>query len=139
MDELLAAYQATNYRVRLARGGYATIKVDRPLPVDLLPLVGAHSWGFITAWNPLSQPISRQLNRQPQRLLLRALRECPGTAAIYAALGVGSEGPWKEPSLFVVGPEIGQLDPLAQCFGQNAYVHGRGDGPAFLRWTREQL
>lgn len=139
MAELLAAYRATDYRVRLARGGYASIRVDKPLPVDLLPLVGAHCWGFITAWNPLSQPFSRQLNRQAQRLLLRALRECPGTVTVYAALGVGSDGTWKEPSLFVVGPEIGQLDPLAQRFGQNAYVHGRGHGPAILRWTRERL
>lgn len=139
MDELIAAYQATDYRVRLARGGYASISIDRPLPAELVSLVGDHAWGFITAWNPASQPHSRQSNRQAQQRLLRALRGGPGTVAVHAAMGVGGDGRWREPSLFVVGPDVRQLDPLALRFGQNAYLHGRGDGLARLRWMRERL
>lgn len=139
MDDLLAAYQATDYRVRLARGGYASIRVGHALPAELQPIVDGHHWGFITAWNPESQPLPRQPNRHAQHLLLRALRGEPGTIAVYAAMGVAGDGQWREPSLFVVGPELQQLDPLAQRFGQNAYLHGHGDGPAVLRWAREQL
>ena len=36
MDErLLAAYLATDYRVRLARGGWASIRIGAPLPAAL--------------------------------------------------------------------------------------------------------
>jgi hypothetical protein len=133
MDELLAAYQATDYRVRLARGGFASIRVDRPLPAELVSLVGSAHWGFITAWNPQSQPLARQVNRHTQHLLLRALRERPDTR-VYAAMGVSADSKWREPSLFVVGPDIGQLDPLARRFGQNGYLRGQGDGLAALRW-----
>ena len=138
MDELIAAYQATDYRVRLARGGYTSISVDNPLPADLQPLVGDRAWGFITAWNPKSQPLPRQQNRVAQRGLLSALRECPGTVSLLPAIGVGGEGAWREPSLLVVGPPLDQLDPLALRFGQNAYLHGRGAGPAMLRWLRQR-
>ncbi len=138
MDELLGAYQTTDYRVRLARGGYASIRVDRPLPSGLLSLVGSKHWGFITAWNPESQPLARQANRRAQRMLLRALRERPGTS-VHAAMGVSADSKWKEPSLFVVGPGIQQLDPLARRFRQNAYLHGQGEGLAALRWMTEWL
>lgn len=139
MDELIAAYQATDYRVRLARGGHASIRLDQPLPAELLHLVGNHHWGFITAWNPKSQPTARQQNRLAQQRLLRALRDCPSTVSLWPAIGVGDEGWWREPSLFVVGPQLDQLDPLARRFGQHAYVHGHSTGPAMLRCLWERL
>ena len=137
MDErLLAAYLATDYRVRLARGGWASIRIDAPLPAALAALTGARPWGFLTAWNPGSSPCPRQHNRQAQRALLAALRELPGTAAIRAGIGVGPDidGSWREASLFVTGPAVPALDALARRFGQNAYVHGRNaSAPALLR------
>lgn len=131
-DALLAAYRGTDYRVRLGGGGHASIRIDQPLPASLAPWVNGHPWGFITAWNPRSQPHSRAHNRQAQRLLLRALCELPATRLIAAGVGIGSNG-WKEHSLFVVGPEAGQLDALARRFGQHGYVYGRGNGTAQLR------
>ena len=132
MDEaLLAAYRATAYRVRLPGGGWAAILIDRPLPEALRPLVGARPWGFITAWNPRSQPQPRARNRAAQRRLLAALRRLPETAVVRAGTGVGQA--WREASLFVVGPEPAQLDTIARAFEQHAYVHGCGDGPASLR------
>lgn len=133
MDEsLLAAYLATEYRVRLGCGGWATIQIDRPLPAPLADWVGDHNWGFITAWNPHSQSHDRAENRRAQRELFSALRELAGVIAVHAAIGVGSHG-WKEPSLFVIGPDPDVFDHLAQRFEQNAYLHGRGRAPAQLR------
>ncbi len=131
-ESLLAAYLATKYRVRLPCGGRANIQIDHPLPNPLLDWVGDHCWGFITAWNPRSQPRARAANRRAQRQLLGALREQPETIAVHAAIGVGGAG-WKEPSLFVIGPAPDLLDHLAQRFGQNAYVYGRGRAVAQLR------
>jgi hypothetical protein len=131
-DALLAAYRGTDYRVRLAGGGHASIRIGHPLPATLSAWADGHPWGYITAWNPRSQPHSRTRNRQSQRMLLAALRELPSTRLIAAGVGVGTDG-WNEPSLFVVGPSTGQLDTLARRFGQHGYVCGLGDGAAELR------
>jgi len=133
MDEaLLAAYRSTDYRVRLGGGRHASIRIDQPLPASLVPTVKDHSWGFLTAWNPRSQPHTRAQNRQAQRRLLGALNELPATRLINAGVGVGTDG-WKESSLFVVGLDLGQLDALARRFDQHGYVYGRGHGIARLR------
>jgi hypothetical protein len=134
MDEaLLAAYRATDYRVRLARGGWAAIHIDQPLPPALRTLAGEHPWGFITAWNPRSVLTPRSENRAALRMLLEALVAIPQTIVIRPGLGVGSGGPWTEPSLWVVGLDTAILDPLATHFRQFGYVHGQGASRAKLR------
>lgn len=130
MDEtLLAAYRATTYRVRLARGGWAAIRIDAPLPSELLALVGADCWNVLTAWNPYSERRSHADNRDAQHRLLSELKVCCDT--IVAAEGVGSR--WREASLFAIGPETASMDSYARRYRQNAYVHGKAAGPAMLR------
>jgi len=134
MDEaLLAAYRATDYRVRLARGGWAAIRIDQPLPAELQHLAGNQPWSFITAWNPRSRPTPLAQNKAALTALLTLLRALPETIAICPGRGVGSDGRWKEPSLWVVGPDLPSLDPLARHFRQFGYVHGQGTAPARLR------
>jgi hypothetical protein len=136
MDEaLLAAYRATDYRVRLARGGWVTIHIDQPLPAELGDFARNLPWGFITAWHPLSTPLPRPNNRMAQRVLLAALRALPETAVIRPGMGISRDGSWKEASLWVVGPGVPALDALAQRFEQVGYVYGEGATPAQLRLT----
>lgn len=132
-NELIAAYRSTDYRVRLAQGGFASLQVDAPAPVALRALIGPHSWAFMTAWNPGSQRRPRDQNHAAQQALLAALRKLPSMVAIRPAIGVGRD--WREPSLFVVGPALAETDALAQQFQQNAYVHGLAGGHARLRLT----
>ncbi|WP_329740463.1 DUF3293 domain-containing protein [Dyella sp. A6] len=133
MDEtLLAAYRATAYRVRLARGGCATLRVDFVPPTALRSCIGHRTWSFITACNPGSRPQPAAVNRRAQRSLLDAVRQLPETVSVHAACGSGNDG-WREPSLFVVGPERSTMDTLARRYGQNAYLHGHGTLPAQLR------
>ena len=133
MDEaLLAAYRATAYRVRLAGGGRATIRVGHPPPTALQALIGSRRWGFITAWNPGSQPAPAAINRRGQRGLFDTLRALPETLSIQPGCGIGTSG-WREPSLFVIGPSMDALDTLARRYGQNAYLQGRGQAAAQLR------
>ncbi|MHB1271584.1 MAG: DUF3293 domain-containing protein [Rhodanobacter sp.] len=131
-NDLPTTFRATDYRVRLPCGGWATIRIGEPLPASLRQLAGTQPWGFVTAWNPRSQACSRQRNRHAQRQLLAALRASPHAVAIRPALGVG-EG-WREPSLFVTGLDTAALDALATRHGQLAYVQGEADSPARLRW-----
>jgi Protein of unknown function (DUF3293) len=135
MDKaLIDAFRATDYLVCIDEVTWASIRVDQPLPTSLQALVGARSWGFITAWNPRSEAHSPADNLTAQRELLVALRASP-EAVIYPAIGVGASG-WTEPSLFVIGPEISTLDALGQRYQQNAYVHGQGIEIARLRLLR---
>jgi hypothetical protein len=132
-DDFASIYAASDYRVRLSRGGYATIRIDQPLPIRLRTLVDARAWGFITAWNPQGLQCDRHANRFAQRRMVDELRELPSTVAILPAIGVG--GDWSEPSLFVIGPDATQLDALAARYRQLAWIHGNADGIASLRWT----
>lgn len=130
-DALFEAFRAAAYHVNLDTVSWATIRVDLPLPTDLLPLVGSRSWAFITAWNPQARRRSPAENLAAQSELLAELQSEPD-AVIRPAIGVGSSG-WIEPSLFCVGPAIATLDRLAKAHGQLAYVHGEAGGAALLR------
>ncbi|WP_266158579.1 DUF3293 domain-containing protein [Dyella silvatica] len=133
MDEtLLAAYRATDYRVRLVQGGWASIRIEQPLPAALHVLIGAQHWGFVTAWHPRSQQLPRLPNRLAQRQLLADLGALTEAIRIRPALGVGIHG-WREPSLLVIGPTPEALDTLARHYRQNAYVYGLGRDLARLR------
>ena len=135
-NALVEMYRSSDYRVRLPRGGWASIHIDAPLPASLLGLIGKHGWAFITAWNPFSRPLPRRQNHAAQQALLAALRKLQSTRLIRAAMGVGPS--WRESSLFVVGPSLEEMDALAQQFRQNAYIHGLGEGYARLRLSSDQ-
>jgi hypothetical protein len=132
-EDFAAAYAATDYRVRLPRGGWWAIRIGKPLPSTLDERIDMRPWGFITAWNPHGLQRDRHANRIAQRQLVIQLKASPSTVAILPAIGVGSE--WREPSLFVIGPGALWLDSLARLYEQLAWVHGDGNGLARLRWV----
>ncbi|MGA0585771.1 DUF3293 domain-containing protein [Dyella sp. KRB-257] len=135
MDEaLLAAYLATDYRIRLPAGGCASLRIGAPMPDALRQLTGDAAWGVITAWNPRSQPMPKAWNRRAQRALLADLRQREDIAGIHAAVGVGVDG-WREPSLLVIGPDAASLRSLCARLHQHAFVAGEGGTPPRLCWT----
>lgn len=132
MDEfLLEAFRATAYHVCVDTVTWGIIRVDLPLPAQLVPAVGSRPWAFITAWNPQASKRPDAENLAAQRELLSALQS-HADVAVYAAIGVGDSG-WAEPSLFVVGADTSVMDGLAAQHRQLAYVHGQADGAAVLR------
>lgn len=137
MDKaLLAAYLATDFRVRLPQGGFASLRIGAPPPSAILQLTHGAPWGVITAWNPRSQPMPRAWNRRAQRPLLAELRQHPQMCAIHAAVGVGANG-WRESSLLVIGPGEATLRALCARYGQHAFVAAEGEAAARLCWTDE--
>lgn len=130
---LLQAYRETDYRVRLAGGGHASIHIGHALPAALQ--APAEGGGFLTAWNPDSEPRSRADNRQAQRQLLQQLQTLPG-CQWRAGLGIGRTG-WHEASLWITGLTAIQLDRLAVQYGQRAWVGTDADGKAVLRCSGE--
>ena len=132
MDEfLLESFRSTAYHVNLDLVGWATIRVDLSLPAELVPVVGARPWAFITAWNPQARRRPATENLAAQHELLATLQSHPDVA-VHGALGVGTSG-WAEPSLFVIGLDLVTLDQLATEHAQLAYVHGEAAGVAHLR------
>lgn len=135
MDEaLLAAYLATDYRIRLPQGGVASLRSGAPPPSALLQLTQGAPWAVITAWNPRSQSMPRAWNRRAQRFLLAELHAHPDIRAIRAAIGVGAGG-WRESSLLVIGADTASLRALCARHGQHAFIAGEGETPPRLCWT----
>lgn len=127
----MRAWLATDYRVRLPRGGYASIRCGQPLPPTLQALLSRADdpWGFITAWNPADVHLPRARNRIRQRGLRTAL--AAAHYRCFGGIGVGQTN-WREASLFVPGIAPVRLDALAREFGQLSVVRGTGTGTAEL-------
>lgn len=135
-SELIALYESTQYRVRLARGGYGIIRIGQPLPEPVLrtlPRVDT-PWAFVTAWNPRSRVQPTTVNRSRQHELLAILHRQRPPVRLIAGVGVGEPSRWREPSLFVAGIPLETLDRLMQPFRQHAIVRGLGAQPAQLHW-----
>jgi len=128
--QLLDAYLGSEYRVRLARGGAAVIRVGQPLPPALDAVAGDREWGFLTAWNPGSQPQPAPVNRAAERRLLADARALAGVT-VHPAYGVGTDG-WREPSFWLLGIQRAQLAELGQRYRQRAWLYGANRGPAQL-------
>lgn len=125
-EAIWRAWRETDYRVRLARGGCAVIRVGQPLPAALRGFLHGpdEPWGFVTAWNPVSVAQPRFANRMRQRELRDVLRA--QGFRFLAGAGVGPDG-WREPSLFVCGIDFDTLDALSRRFRQAAIVRGGGE------------
>lgn len=135
MDDALATvYRSADYRVRLARGGHASVRIGHPLPEPLQALAGDAPACVITAWNPASRLQSGCVNRQALRILLADLKRCPATRSIVPAVGWGNDG-WFERSLFAVGPDSDICRHLCQRHGQYACVVCPAGGVAELCWA----
>lgn len=131
VNPLIESYRNTTYRVTGVEPAI-DIRVSKPCPAldRLLAKRGVTTWAFITAWNPMSQPLPPEENRERALRLEAELAAC---YAVIAALGVGDAGDWApEESLLVLG--IAQADAVeaARRFGQRAIVAGERGGVARL-------
>lgn len=130
---LIALYRSTHYDVRLNGGRRITLRVGSDCPD--LPIESNERWGFITAWNPFSEPRPASDNRAAQRELFDALKR--SSRVLLPAVGRIPGEPWREPALFAGGISLDELDRLARTFRQNAIVTGRGHGVGSLRFYRD--
>jgi hypothetical protein len=130
-ESIRRAWEETDYRVRLPRGGYVSIWCGRPLPVPLLALLrnADDPWGYITAWNPAGVRLPLTANKTRQRRLRDELKA--DRHRYFGGIGVGPSD-WREPSLFVPGMSHVHLDAMARRFGQIGVVRGIGAEPAEL-------
>ncbi|MCM2269812.1 MAG: DUF3293 domain-containing protein [Thermoanaerobaculia bacterium] len=130
------AYRRTLYRARLA-AGEVELRVGEPsaaLDAELAAR-GLDAWGWLTAVNPLSQPLGDGENARRLAALDVELAGAGWEAAAGVAIDPDSRWP-EEASRLVFGASPGELAALAARWEQHAYLVGRRGGPVELRWTR---
>jgi hypothetical protein len=133
-DLLLAAYRTTTYHAGKEDGVAARVDRHEPALDALLRAHGARTGIFITAWNPRSEPLSREANHAAARQLAEEV-----AAAGFSALphhGVGADPTWSEEGLFVLDMDEPAAVALAERHGQNAIVFVAAGEPARLVLTR---
>jgi hypothetical protein len=119
--ELLAAYRETEYRV--TEGKSFVLRLDEPCP-ELLGLYRAKNVScaaFITACNPLSQPLNAEENAGRQAELRSELAR----RSLFYLEGIGQHpsGDWPgEPSFLALGLALEAAKTLGRAYEQNAIV-----------------
>ena len=120
--KLVAAYRRTEFRVA-DRGWSLVLRHDEYSKVleECHRAFGVSCSAYITAWNPRSEPTSREANEAAQARL-----EAELAGAGYALLhgeGVDPSGQWPgEPSVLVLGISGNEAQRLGRAYGQNAIV-----------------
>ncbi len=132
--ELLGAYLATTYVVRLPDGSIPIRVGERQPALDALLIEQeAGAWAFVTAHNPGSIPEDAPANQKRQRALEAELA-ARGFSCL-AGESRGDDGAWPpEASVLVLGISIEEAVALARRHGQAAIVFGVYGGVAELVW-----
>lgn len=135
-DELLAAYRATDYRVETVPELVLKIEGHSPGLAALYARWGVASAAFLTAWNPLSQPTSREKNLEQGARLLEDVRDLG--LPYLEGRGCDPSGQWPpEESLLVLGLSRPLAMELGERYAQNAVVWADADAIPRLVLLRE--
>ncbi len=127
---LLHAYLGARYRWQSRRDWHDVI-IGLPTPGLDLHYPDASSYGFVSAWNPLSVPRAPTENRRADRALEADLAASglPHIAAFASAV----DRSWREPSWIVFGMPVDAFDALARRYGQLGTLWWPRETPVRLR------
>lgn len=144
IPELARVYAAARYGATV-QGRTIALHVGVPA-VELERAWPGERYALITAWNPASQPQSREANDRADAALCSRL-DAAGVPRV-AAWAEAPDGTWYEPGWLAHGLPVDTVDALAREFGQAgtlSWVHGepvhlrmmlpRPAGAPGLRWV----
>ena len=121
MTNLRQAFEETHYIVQHQPPFTLRIGQHSPELDALLKDAGYDCAAFITAWNPMSKPLSTEENRSRQQNLLNEVN----AIGLTALQGIGqhpSNGWLAEESILVPGLQLEAARAVANTFGQLAFV-----------------
>lgn len=119
--ELLKAYIETSYELYINGNTVPiSLRVGQPYPKNLTQDWIGQGLAVITAWNPASQFMSLQENRERQKSLKADLMAGPGQ--VFDAIGRSITGPWAEESLAVTNISLEDAIQVGATYGQNAIL-----------------
>lgn len=127
-DALILTYQQTAFRVQGFEApifvGKTSIEADQVLLAH-----GFKEWAYMTAYNPLSHPLTCAENESRNAQLRSELSDF----VVLEGEGQDLAMQWEaEKSFFVAGIGLQAAKNLAQKFGQRAIVYGKRNEPAQL-------
>ena len=126
------AYRETVF-VATVDGQTVRIHVDRTSPEldDVLKPRGVTTWAFITAWNPASEQLTREVNDARHELLKGDVNRL--NLQSFEGQGEPANSDWTpEQSLLVAGISEPDAVRLGRRYGQTAIVVGEIGGKARL-------
>ena len=129
--ELKKAFDETYYVVH--RQPPFTLRIGQHSPdLDaLLKSMACEGAAFITAWNPMCQPLSDEENQQRQLALTEELKALG--LEVFPGTGQHPDNGWPgEASLLVMGLKLQAARQLSRKYGQMAFVWQALHGPARL-------
>ena len=138
-QEMMIAYRSTNFKVGVGLDAFV-LKVGIPSQeiIGRLRPGGSPSGVFITAFNPLSDPVSDEDNAAAQSALFAELQRT--SAKVTAGVGEDPAGRWPgEPSYFVEGLAAVDAAYLSLRFRQHAFVWIDADAVPILVCTNQQV
>jgi triacylglycerol esterase/lipase EstA (alpha/beta hydrolase family) len=129
------AYRATSYLLFLPEYT-VSLRIEEPASAldDWLAREGYKTWAFISAYNPRSQPLSKEENRIRHQQLIEHVesRHQPWREG----MGRPDRSDWKpEYGLFLPGITKRDAMALARRFQQNALLFGTRGQPPQLIYT----
>ena len=92
-------------------------------------------WTFITAWNPLPEILSNELNRKRNADLMNELKE--NGFKLHLGIGTSEDGKWSEESFFIENISKEKSHYYAKKYGQIAFVHGKKKHKSELVFTQD--
>lgn len=121
MDDLINAYNSTSYNVF---NPSISLRIDQLNPEldDLLVKFGEINWAYVTAYNPFSELLTDEENKERHKQLKERIEKYP----FFEGEGVGTDPSWKpEQSFLILGISEANARELGKNFQQNAIVIGK--------------
>jgi hypothetical protein len=91
------------------------------------------NWAFITAWNPLPDILSSELNQSRNQELEQEIKQLG--LRYTSGIGISEDGKWSEESFFIENISLDNANELARKYGQLAFVFGKSRQNAILSYT----
>ena len=136
-SNLLEEYKNSVYKI-LSPQIQIHLEELNPKIDNLLVKYNALTWGFISAYNPLSI-IQEDLINQKENIKLKKNLLSDGYK-IFDSLGFNKKGEYPlEKNFFILDIQLDRLNQLALEFKQNAFLYGKISEKANLILTRETL
>ena len=134
--ELTAAFLNTNYTI-LSDDVFkekVILKIGEIVDFNST-LSDLEEWTFITAWNPLPEILSNEVNRKRNTDLMNELKE--NGFKLHLGVGTSEDGEWFEESFFIEKMCREKALFYAKKFGQIAFVHGKKNHKIELVFTED--
>ena len=134
IKELTLAYLNTNYTIHknLIFKEELILNINKEANFkNALPEL--KEWAFITAWNPNSNELTKQVNEQRNACLLDDIKS-RGYISHFGR-GISEDGKWSEDSFFIENISKEEALFYALKYEQCAFVYGKANQMSELIWT----